>query len=79
MMIYFMAFYLVYVMTICYVLWSFGRFCGILVYNLQFWYVVAIKIRQPWSERVVFGVNVLMESSTNDQQAADAAASALPT
>jgi hypothetical protein len=47
MMIYFMAFYLVYVMTICYVLWSFGTFCGILVYNLQFWYVVAIKIRQP--------------------------------
>jgi hypothetical protein len=31
-----------------YILWPFGIYCGNSVYFLMFWYVVQIKIWQPW-------------------------------
>jgi hypothetical protein len=42
-----------YITVIWYILWPFGNLCSDnLVYFPQFWYIVQIKLWQPWYKRV---------------------------
>jgi hypothetical protein len=43
--------HLVHFMVFCYILLTFGIVRGDLVYLFPFWYLVPIKIWQPWSKR----------------------------
>jgi hypothetical protein len=47
--------HLVHFTHFCYILWTFGRVRGNLVYFSPFWYFVPRKIWQPWCDVARYG------------------------